>query len=735
MHCATLNLLAKFDLLLNTRDQPFHKTNCNVMSSIFSQIKNITTPKSAKCDKDTHRNAQFKIAFEADGEVPFPQIILRQQGREHVFTPDALSANKAKSTFTLTVPEGLLCSGEVQVQAEGCKKTDISQSGGDDWVKAFDIFEIKASKARKPVIKVASANGADVKIYFSIHKHMHQPYYKAADKGYWDSEKDGIFGQRGGAYTHYVPAAVRQYAEGGLPHGGLSTSWSGSLIAQLNRAGVDGLCGGAFSSDWAGALRDAAQLKTEQGNPRCDFSAFGYYHPLMALIPHRNIVRQVKMHRDIIRDTFGVEASDVMFPPETAFHVRMIPALNEAGIKAVMYDSIHRTRACVDYPYGGKEEGMLPPNQADQVNPPVDDWMQLNNIWAASKISPSLLRPEYIKYQDAEGVEHKIIGIPAERYIGNEDARGGFGALQYPDVFQQIYNRVIETGTFDPKHPPFFILHSDGDNYGGGTDSYYYHNTGSMVEWLKGDPRFELMAAKDYLELFPPDESNAIHVEPGSWSGADNGDPQFKKWFGMYTEPYSPDLNSWAVLTALQNIVHSLEDAAPDTPGLDQAIELMLTAETSCYWYWTGQQDWDWQVTGAANAALEIVASAVQSLASRDQTGPTIFPAWIIPENPGGETWGNNCLKPANKQAQLHTFIYDLAGIESANLVIRSGQKEQVLKLNDNGAYPAQTGATRVANLYTADLPMGLGDVRFYIEATDRKGNTSRGSLDRIFLA
>ena len=61
---------------------------------------------------------------------------------------------------------------------------------------------------------------------------------------------------------------------------------------------------------------------------------------------------------------------------------------------------------------------------------------------------------------------------------------------------------------------------------------------------------------------FLPDPAQAAHIEPGSWSGADNGDPQFMKWFSRYNEPYSPDLNSWAVLTAFQNAVHTLEDAA-----------------------------------------------------------------------------------------------------------------------------------------------------------------------------
>ena len=309
----------------------------------------------------------------------------------------------------------------------------------------------------------------------------------------------------------------------------------------------------------------------------------------MALIPERNIVKQIEWHRRIVRDAFGVEASTILFPPETAFHVRMIPALKKAGIEAVIYDSIHRFRACKDYPYAGLSEGMLPPNPAEQVNPPADDWLQLHNIWAGSKIAPSLLRPEYVEYVDPDGESHKIIAVPAERYIGNEDARGGFGALQYGSVLGQVYDQIVATGSFDPKHPPFFLLHSDGDNHGGGADSYYHHNTGRLVEWLKEDPRFEFTTIRDYLDRFPPDPARAVHIEPGSWSGADNGDPQFMKWFSRYDQPYSPDLNSWAVLTAFQNVVHSLEDAEPDHPLLPDAIRLMLTAETSCYWYWTGQ--------------------------------------------------------------------------------------------------------------------------------------------------
>jgi hypothetical protein len=560
---------------------------------------------------------------------------------------------------------------------------------------------------------------------------MHQPYYRAADTNYWDGEKDSIFGSRAGNYSTFIPTAINHYVSGDLEHAGLSTSWSGSLIEQLNRCKTEGFCNGRFAV-WNDALSNQSHLKTSLNNPRTAFSAFGFYHPLMSLIPERDIIKQIELHNKIVNETFNTEASKILFPPETAFHVRMIPALNKAGIRAVIYDSIHRYRACKGYPYGGPNEGMLPPNKSDQENAESTDWLQLQNVWAGSKISPSLLKPEYIKYEAPDGTVHTIIGIPAERYIGNEDARGGYGALQYEQVLGQVYDSLLSNGNFDPLHPPFFVLHSDGDNHGGGADSYYNHNTQCLVEWIKNDPRFELTTIEDYLDRFPPDQKNAVHVEPGSWSGADNGDPQFKKWFSMYDQPYSPDLNSWAVLTALQNTIHSIEDSGINNVDFNQACQLMLTAETSCYWYWTGQEIWDRQVTEAANAAHVLVDKFLSSI--KDTTGPTIFPGWITPENPGGKMWGQGGLKDAPRKATLHTFIYDISGISKVTLTIKYRNTEQTLPMIDQGPYPSKTSPSKTANYYKVDLPESLGDIRYHIEAVDLKGNKSNSSLDRVFL-
>jgi hypothetical protein len=706
--------------------------------AIFTRFSKIDCPRDIQCEPDG-RHPPFAVRFAADGEIPFPQVILRAAGQETLLNGDAIRAGEVgpgEWSYVAAVPSWIVAGERIEVQLEGCRQVDIARAQHQDWIKEYREIRLIRPERAQPEMRASRAGGAEVKLYFGIHKHMHQPYYNTTDRNAWDGEKDQIFGSRGGNYTDFIPAAVQQYIAGQLPHAGLSTSWSGSLIEQLERCAEQGLCGGRFGN-WSQALRALAGARTELGNPRIAFSAFGFFHPLMPLIPNRDIVRQILWHRELIERVFGVAASRVLFPPETAFHVRMIPALVEAGVSAVIYDSIHCFRACRDYPYAGIQEGMLPPNAAEQVNPPVDDWLQLRNIWAGSKISPQLLRPEYVGYQDPDGKLHRIVAVPAERYIGNEDARGGFGALQYPDVLGQVYDRILATGGYDPAHPPFFVLHSDGDNHGGGADSYYHHNTGRLVEWLKQDQRFELTTVEDYLERFPPDPARTIHIEPGAWAGADNGDPQFMKWFSRYDQPYSPDLNSWAVLTAFQNRVHTLEASAPDHPGLSEAIRLLLTAQTSCYWYWTGQQVWDRQVTDAANLGMGPIGPAIDALVSQgaDRTGPTIFPPWVTPENPGGKRWGQGCLLDASPQGLVHTFVADCSGVKRVELVLRTADGERRLTMRCHGPYPCETGARQTADYFTAELPVGVGDVRYYIEAEDGCGNVSRGALERLYLA
>ena len=307
---------------------------------VFTSILDVTVPVGLVCNEQTQKNNAFEISIQADGVIPFPQVILRGNFGQEIINGDAIALNSG-NRYTAKIPESIISKGVSQLQVEGCRKESISQAGGDDWIKYFGEINMQAAPQQKKKSSMSKSSSSKIKIYFGIHKHMHQPYYDAANTNYWDGEKDGIFGERTGAYSNYIPAAIDRYVDGDLPYGGLSVSWSGTLIEQLNRCDAEGLAGGGFK-DWSKRLAEVAQTeKTEGGNPRLDFSSFGFFHPLMSLIPERNIVRQIEMHKAIIKETFGVDSSSILFPPETAFHVRMIPALNKAGVKAVIYDSIH----------------------------------------------------------------------------------------------------------------------------------------------------------------------------------------------------------------------------------------------------------------------------------------------------------------------------------------------------------------------------------------------------------
>jgi len=191
------------------------------------------------------------------------------------------------------------------------------------------------------------------------------------------------------------------------------------------------------------------------------------------------------------------------------------------------------------------------------------------------------------------------------------------------------------------------------------------------------------------------------------------------------------------VLTALQNCIYTLEDAGCTGEDMDRARRLLLTAETSCYWYWTGQDIWDSQVTEAANSAMSLIKGRLDKIISegKDKTGPVIFPPWVTPENPGGKAWGQGCLKDAGKTGTVRTFIYDVSGLSKVELVLRTSGKKETRITMTGGTYPSRTSPSVTGEYYTVEMPAGIGDVRYYIEAVDKKGNISVSSLERIFLA
>ncbi|MFH1437169.1 MAG: hypothetical protein ABIJ56_15790 [Pseudomonadota bacterium] len=477
-----------------------------------------------------------------------------------------------------------------------------------------------------------------IPIYIAFLWHMHQPLYWPGEN-VMETEAAAHYGfsvltvhlDRTGPYTAWPMDAVRAAMDAGLGSCGAQVSFTGSLIDNLNAIEA----AGAGFSGWKTGWNSAGSWTTSLGNPRIDMVSIGHFHPIMPLVGHDAVELQIEMHRRALGEAFPDAArSRGIFPPETGFSPEMIPALSRAGIEWAIVDNIHFDRTLSGYPWRSGSN-LFPPNRAEQLSDADPAWVELTGIWAPTAVAaPWGYQPHRVRHTDPEtGEESEIIAVPGASYEGNEDARGGFGALNYDEVLSQLADHNT-----DPDHPILVVLHHDGDNYGGGTDSYYRSNFDNFISWLQANPdRFVCTTIQDYLDTFPPAEDDVIHVEPGSWSGADNGDPEFGKWNGDPDDDgYSPDRNSWAVITAARNRVETANDLEPYSSVEDvkngtgnataKALHWLMLAETSCYWYWDGAEGgiWDSHPARASNRAAAEADTVIDAHGGEDDTPPTI---------------------------------------------------------------------------------------------------------------
>lgn len=601
-----------------------------------------------------------------------------------------------------------------------------------------------------------SAQTEKPKVYISFQWHMHQPIYNPGEdvmqthqSGVMSYDLLDVFTSRTGAYTNWPADAVKKLISADLP-GGAQVSFSGSLVENLN---VIESKGGHFKN-WKKNWIDMIPQKTALGNQRLEMVGFGYYHPLMALIDEEDARNQIRRHRECFAENFpGMPYSKGIFPPENAFETHMIPALVKEGLEWVMVDNMHFDRAAEGFGWMGAI-GEQRPNKADILNPDPKDWQHVDGMYCPGSISAGWgHRPHWIKYVDpATGQEYRMIAVPTSYAYGNEDGRGGFGALQYEACISQI-----EKWNTDPQHPILIVLHHDGDNHGGGSASYYGSNFQGFVDWLKANPdRFECTTIQDYLDRFPPADDDVIHVESGSWWGA-GADPEFKKWNGdkgSYagaSESYSPDHNSWGIITAASNYVKTAAAISPSDPKVSEAWDNLMLGETSCYWYWNGTEEWDSKPALAANMAVNAVKPIIDG--GQDKTGPSIYHPQREPYNPGSKEF--DVVMPC--EFTVWSYVFDLSGLKSVKVkyrVDKDGNNPVSSKQNETYQGGDEVGdwvevemtPVRIPSI-TNPLPLHKADeysavitglknvlVDYYVEATDNKGNVSRSMILHVYV-
>ncbi|MFH0953072.1 MAG: carbohydrate-binding protein [Verrucomicrobiota bacterium] len=604
--------------------------------------------------------------------------------------------------------------------------------------------------------------------------HMHQPIYFPYESpqtidanGRFNFSVQGVINDRTPNYTSWPKDAVQQGADRSMAHAGAQCSFSGSLGENLNN-----MWGGSWPGDYRWARNG---LRTSRNNPRLDMVGIPYHHSLMPLTCKEAMKMQIRLHKEQYKDLWntGGDYSKGFWPPECAFAESIIPALVEEGMEWVIVDNGHLFRAVEGFPWNSGSS--CRPNPADVLNPSAEalgsQWVQLQNVWAPTKVlAPWAYQPHYVQHVNPwNGTIQKIVAVPAGRYEGNENGRGGYGAFKPENVWGAHVSAVNNNA----QHPMLLLCHSDGDNYGLKNSDAWHAQHGYFLDMCQNNNDFENTTVQDYLQMYPPDPGVVIHVEPGSWVGIDGGTPYFEKWLSStYVNGENPDHWSWSVLVAAQNrviLADSLENSYSMNDvewgiGSDtaKAWHFYLNGETSCYWYWDLDRGnpWDGNATRACNTAVWYADQVIGRHPGVDTNGPSLFPPQRNSYNPGGYMW--NEATPASSDFEVWTYVYDVNTVAVARLYwrtdkdgrnpISSIQNETYFGGGEVNAWNTQTmtnqwdpkvkgpdnivpEATYRAEEYRAPIA-GQNNVLidYFVEAVDGKGNTNRSDILHVFV-
>lgn len=532
-----------------------------------------------------------------------------------------------------------------------------------------------------------------------------------------------------------------------------------------------GIWGDGWRDHWRWARNG---LRTTRNNPRLDLVGFAYHHSLMPLTSPESMSMQIRLHREAYVDNWatGGSYSKGFFPPESSFANNMIPALVSQGIEWVLVDNGHFDRTLNDFPWSAASS--IKPNRAEQRNGSAANknstWTQLNNVWAPTRVAaPWSYQPHYVRHVDpASGQVRKIIAVPAARYEGNENGRGGYGAFKPENVWGSHIDK-----NNNPSKPMIIVAHSDGDNFGMKNADAFHGQHGLFLNMIQANPNFSHTTVQDYLDAYPPDSNDLIHVEPGSWVGIDGGTPYYDKWIeNNARDGQHPDYWSWSVLIAAQNRVlhadnlenqYSMNDVrwgiGSDTA---RAWRYFLQAETSCHWYWDYDtaNPWDGNASRGANLAIAEANKVIARHPSVDRVGPSIFPPQRPIWNPGGTQWNNTDVQPSD--FDIWTFVDDVSGVSAVRLHWRTADWDTWTDLTQTAHEiyahtPGKNSPWNIVPMTSSWYPTAKGPnvpdpaaramkydamvtgqsdtlINYFIEAVDSKGNTSRSEIFHVWV-
>ena len=105
----------------------------------FQQILGVDIPETVLCEAASGRAGAFAVVIRADGEIPFPQVILREAGREILVRGAEIrgeaDGKAGEWLYQASIPAGALGPGRHRIQVEGCRRSAIEAASSEDWIK------------------------------------------------------------------------------------------------------------------------------------------------------------------------------------------------------------------------------------------------------------------------------------------------------------------------------------------------------------------------------------------------------------------------------------------------------------------------------------------------------------------------------------------------------------------------------------------------------------------------
>lgn len=520
---------------------------------------------------------------------------------------------------------------------------------------------------------------------------------------------------------------------------GAQVTYSGGLIR--NVASLAATNFGGYTAAWNSHFQTARNWMTTGGNPRLEMTVISYHHSFAPLIDSEVLKKDIQIYQNVYATVWGASPpqSKGFFPPEIAFSQRIIPVLRDCGLEWTFIASTHLSRACSNFPLtlGTGGENCNPPNRADQLNPPQNNWrtQTISRGCSPTDAVPFAFQPHRAIHVDAyTGLADTIVVIPVAMSMSWQD-----GYQMYnPDDIDLI------AGWNDPAQPMLVTLGHDGDNAFGGGYSYYMQSVSQFTSQAVARG-YEPTTVPEYLADHAPALSDIVHVEDGAWINADGdfGDPDFPNWMWPphsatgqidIENGWAIDAHNWAVITAATNVVLTAEDISgpsyipaiqnprtnPPT-SLDLAWHFLLGSLNSGYMYYGTTLDMEMKPIVACNAALEHAEQVIGGAA--DATPPTIWTLQQWPHNPGELGFGplHGYQQVQNpRDFRVWTFVADYSGVEACSLYYRldnDGENPLASFENETYAGGAEVTSWRTRAMTRRNFPAGnpynYGDIVF----------------------